>query len=90
MRRITAGISEAGTTPQRGHPPIRRLLGGLPAADASPLAGAPPTGGLAHAHHRARADLTSMGDRRPVHAQQAANPLGGYVRASTMDSSHTK
>ena len=65
MRRTTAGITEAWTTPQRGHPPIRRLLGGLPAADASPLAGAPPTGGLAHAHHPARADLTSMGGHRP-------------------------
>ena len=36
VRRITAGISEAWTTPQRGHRPIRRLLGDLPAADASP------------------------------------------------------
>ena len=36
MRRITAGISEAWTTPQRGHPQIHRLLGDLPAADASP------------------------------------------------------
>jgi len=36
VRRITAGISEAWTTPQRGHRLIRRPLGDLPAADASP------------------------------------------------------
>ena len=81
MRRTTAGITEAWTTPQPGHPLIRRLPGDLPAADASPSGRAPPAGGLAHAHHPARADLTSMGGHRPVHAQQGRQPITAARRA---------